>query len=98
MSTPFLRVRPWKFARFLQAPAEPLTIFFPTDTGVFVLVEIFGIAHFRRRKANKHSISVRQGHIKHVYKISGSISKTAWTCGLLCSKRAKITASYRKSV
>ena len=56
---------------------------------------IFGSSsHFFAEKKKK-ALSVHQGHIKHVCKISGSISKTAWTFGPLCGNRAKITASHR---
>ena len=61
---------PWNFARVLYAAAEPLTIFTSfSDICVFVFFGILGsYIHIFGEKKTTHSLTVRQGNIKHVQK------------------------------
>ena len=65
-----------------------LFFFSSPDIWVFDFFGIFGsygIPDFQQKK-KKTFVKTRQGHIEHVCKISGSLSKTVWTFGLLCRK------------
>ena len=101
MSTSFLRLRPWHFAHVFSVPLPSLQrcyFFFSSDIWVFVC---FGDVWVLRdptfsaiKKKKKHWEKARQGHIEHVYKISGSLKNGVdiWTFVQL---RAKITAWHR---
>ena len=86
MSTPFLRVRPWNFAHVCNVPLPSLLRMF----WVFFSAKMWGplkpkylqkiqkpkyLAKKTKRKKKKKSLKARQGHIKHVCKISGSNSQ-----------------------
>ena len=105
---PFPRDKIVKFCtRVLCAPAEPFTcfLFYPRQKLVFFCIfwgESLGLKGSHISDENKkekytYSLTVPQGHIKHVCKFFrvSYLSKTASALGPLCGKRAKITASHR---
>ena len=85
MSTLFLRARPWNFARVYYALAEPFTdvffcflLFFAENVGslktqISPKTTKTQISDEKNKKQKKKSLKARQGHIKHVCKISGSL-------------------------
>ena len=88
MSTPFLRVRPWSFVTCLMCPCRA---FYECFCFCFWLYspKMWGLLRLKypkksktqmsdektRKAKKKHSLKPRQGHTKHMCKISGSTSQ-----------------------
>ena len=94
----FQETKPCNFARvfYWYALVESLTnafsVFFLRQILVFLyFLGYLGLKESHISGERKRTVTVRQGHIKHVCKITGSpLTKTAWTFGPLCDKHAKL--------
>ena len=99
MSTPFFIDSEILNTSFIPLPNRWRMgfLFFFRQIFVFLwYLGLEGITYFRRKQNNKKSWTVWQGHTKHVREIPRSyLSKTAWTFGPLCGKRAEVTVLHR---
>ena len=103
MSTPFLlRDLPGFFARFHCFSAEPFTIKKKKNAPYILVLVIFFVclglkgSHISSEKKTKKTPRAGKGTFNTCAKYQGlNLSKMVCTFGLLCGKRANMTASQR---